>query len=181
MITYGPDNQEQIRQMLRDYLQNPHQFYQDVFEAAKDGGVSRPGKELADVLDIAESSANRFARQRETDEAPTATGARSDLERMILTIKHFAIPHDIQSVQTLISALQQLIDDEIEHRADQYLSETEHLREIVMKENHDVVVAIGANKPSCELMRELSESSVANKILLAVRRKQEMLARKKSA
>jgi hypothetical protein len=182
MIKSSSNNQEEIAQMLKDYLQNPHRFYEDTYEAARSAGVSRPGKELADLLNIAESSANRFARQRETDEAPTATGARSDLERIILTLKHFAIPHSIESAQTVVNALQQMIDDEIEHRADLLINtNSDHLKEIALRENSDVVVAIGANKASCEVLRESSEGQIATKLFLAVKRRQEAALKQKSA
>lgn len=181
MINGASENQE-LKQMLRDYLQNPHQFYEDLYGAARCSGVSRPGKELADLLGVAESSANRFARQRESDEAPTATGARSDLERIVLTIRHFAIPHSLEVAQTLVNALQQMIDDGIEHWADQFAgSNAEFMKELAMRESSDVVVAIGANKPAFEVLREEAESVIATKKYLAVLRRQQEAAKQKSA
>jgi len=160
--------------MLRDYLHNPHQFYDDLYSAAKNFGVPRPGKDLADILDIAESSANRFARQRESDEAPTGSGARSDLERVILTFKHFGLEYSLEACQTFVNALQQLIDDKIEQRAELLVSaNADFLKELAMKGNSDVLIAIGANKQASEVLREVSEGQVANKLYLAVMRKQE--------
>lgn len=169
----------QSKQMLRDYLQGPHRFYADCYDAAKEKGISRPGKELADILSIAESSANRYARERESDESPTATGARSDLERMILTIKHFAIPHSLESAQTLINALQQLVDDEVERWASESVSANpEFLRERAMRESADVCIAIGASKHSADVLREEAESDIATKKYLAVKRLQEQVKKR---
>jgi hypothetical protein len=181
MIKEVRKNQEVI-DALRDYLQNPHQFYRDLYEAAKQSGVTCPGKELADVLNIAEPTANRFARQRESDEAPTGTGARSDLERLYITLKYFGLEHSIEACQTLVDALQQMIDDKIERWADQFINANpDLLKELAMRESSDVVIAIGANKSAFEVLREESESHVANKKYLAVLRRHEEIHKKKSA
>jgi hypothetical protein len=169
------NHRQEIDNMLRDYLQNPFQFYKDLFEAAKDANTPRPGQELASILSLAESVVNRWSRPRESDEEPSGTGSRSDAERIIMTFKHFGLEHCIVACQTLVNALQQLIDDKIEQRADLLVrTNPDFLKEQAMKENSDVVIAIGSNKLASEVLREISESQITNKLYVAVRRKQEM-------
>src|SRR5205085_1036014 len=141
---------------------------------AKEKDTVRPGQELAGILSIAESVVNRWARPRESDGEPTGTGARSDAERIIMTFKHFGLEYSIEACQTFVNALQQLIDDKIEQRADLLVSaNADFLKELAMKGNSDVLIAIGANKLASEVLREVSEGQVANKLYLAVIRKQE--------
>ena len=153
---------------MRDYLQRPHLFYRSLFDAAEG---TRPARELADILGLAESTVNRYARERESDEAPTGTGARSDLERFILTIKHFGLKYDLEGCQAIVSSLQQLVDDEIHRRAALMLTtdaQRAELKERALEQTGRVALAVGLDKSAPEILREHAAQSVAIKMFSAI-------------
>lgn len=155
--------EKEVAEMLRDFLLSPHLVYRDAYEDAREQGITRPGRELGDLLGVAESTANKYARERESDEAPQGTGARSDWERLVLTFKHFLIPHSIGVAQTCVHALQQLIDDAVERRA-ALVKDPAELKESVLRQSSEVLVAIGADKPSADVLSAVSEAQIATKI-----------------
>ncbi len=153
---------------MRDYLQRPYLFYRALFESS-DG--PRPARELADILGLAESTVNKYARERESDEAPSGTGARSDLERFVLTLKHFGLTNNLEECQALVSSLQQLVDDEINRRAALLLTsdaQRSDLKARALEQTSRVALAVGLDRDSSEILREQAAATIAVKLLAQI-------------
>ncbi|MBI3654129.1 MAG: hypothetical protein HY231_24115 [Acidobacteria bacterium] len=129
------------------------------------------------MLSLSPAHVNKFGRVRESDEEPNGSGKRSDLERLIFTIKYFAAKYDLLHIcQKLLFDIQQEIDEELARQAARAKPSNEAfegIKERALQDISALTVAIGAGKSPEEISRLLANHLISTKRLIAVAKQQQ--------
>jgi len=115
-----------------ELIEQPYLFWDLLCKSMPE---SNPVDSLADLLGISRNTVARWARPLLSDEAPTATGTRSDLDRLLIVIKYVAIPRNPELVEALLRGIRQLLDQSYAERGSEFIERIsdDSLRASVMR------------------------------------------------